>query len=766
MKKAFAALLFLLLFGCAPKPRNNVILIAVDTLRQDHVGTYNPEKKDLTPHIDALLADSVVFRNAFSAVPITLASFSSAFTGLYPIHHGVHFNDGYYLPRTLDFLPERFQKNGYYTAAAIGGRPLRSGKGFDRGFEVYQNDFLYRPATKNPLFDGVSEIQQFDFISNRPGMDVATVGMDLLRERKDRPVFLFLHFWDPHGPYAPPKDFKAPAGATPYGSEVAYVDSAIGVFLDYLKKNNLYDDALILFFADHGEGLGDHGEAQHSFYLYDSTVAVPLGFKLPLSRRSTAAVHEVSDPVCLTDLFPTVCDLMRLPAPAGIDGRSLVPLMKGGPAAPREIFLETEMPELSFGWEKIHGLIRWPFKAVVCSEPQVFNLKDDPKETHGLYPQGYADMNTAVAGYLRAAVPDRPSAIRPEEARILASLGYLTSSGSAKGAPKLPPSKWGEFIEVNRQGDVARWSDDYPKAIRAYTDFIQRYPGTFRVYLERAQVYLNMNDLPAAQKDFETALSLNPDNWEVYDFLLRLYWRNSDFQHFRSLTDLVRKKFPDYLFLNFVVDDLLLDSKGDEALALLRKAMQDNPRETGAYLKNLNTLLSLKKEKEADAFAAQVIAEQGRPRTVSAYFKGMQAMLKGDQAKALGFFNDACFYGADFYQPYYYSGTIYRTMKDYANASRYLNAARIMAAEDPQIHYEWADSLALQGKLPEALSGFMYSEHLYPMNPVIHIAVMKAAWFLGQKEIAGRELQWLTKNGADVLEAVRKQDPILQKMLQ
>ena len=177
--------------------------------------------------------------------------------------------------------------------------------------------------------------------------------------------------------------------------------------------------------------------------------------------------------------------------------------MKGKSAgAPREIFLETEMPELSFGWEKIHGLISWPLKAVVCSEPQVFNLKDDPKESRGLYPQGYADMSTAVAGYLRAAVADKPSAIRPEEARILASLGYLTSSGSTKGAPKLPPSKWGEFIEVNRQGDVARWSDDYAKAVRVYTDFIQRYPGTFRVYLERAQTYQYMNDLAAAQKDF------------------------------------------------------------------------------------------------------------------------------------------------------------------------------------------------------------------------------------------------------------------------
>jgi tetratricopeptide (TPR) repeat protein len=599
-------------------------------------------------------------------------------------------------------------------------------------------------------------------------MDVTAIGRDYLKGAKGKPLFLFLHYWDPHGPYTPPQEYLDKHKDTPYAGEVAYTDAAIGELLKDLKKNGLYEDATIVFFSDHGEGLGDHGEAQHSFYLYNSTMAVPFAIKVPRSMQKSIRSRSVTETVSIMDLFPTLCDLYRLPAPKTADGISLAPLMRGkkGAAGHAELFLESEMPRHTFGWEVMHGLIRWPLKAVICSEPQVFDLQKDFAESQNLYPRDYMELNKAASTALATASASKaPGQLNPEEARRLLSLGYFLPGSASKKAATLPPSKWPLFIEINRLGDIARWADDYKKAVEEYTKFLKEYPDNARVYMERAWAYQEMDDLPAAVADLEKALVLNPENFEVYEYLFQAYRRMGDQKKYHALAEIVKKKFAEYLFLIPVADGLLWENKLDEALALLKKGMDENPNNTAAYLKYLNVLMFQKRQKDAEDFSAKVIAGKAGQKIVAMYFSGMQAMIKGDQAKALSFLNDACYYGADFYQPYFYSGLIYKGMKDLPNATKYFNAARILAAEDPQVHYEWADILATQGQFPQALGGFLTALRYEPSNPIIHIAVMKVAWAMQKKDITEREFNWLAKNAPDVLTSVRAQDPILQQML-
>src|SRR5262245_7225666 len=286
-----------------------VILISVDTLRADHLPADGYRAAE-TPNLDALRKDSVLFENAYSQVPLTLPSHTTIFTGLLPPQHGVRDNLGYALSDGPPTLAGYLKQRGYSTGGAVSSIVLSHVTGVGRGFDFYEDT-----VEPDRISQTLSRVQ-------RHGNETAALLSDWIGPHADQPFFAFLHLFEPHTPYEPPEPYKSRYKLA-YDGEIARADEIVGTFLKYLKDQEVYDRALLIFLSGHGEGLNDHGEDEHGVLLYREAIHVPLMIKFPKARR---AGESVAEPVALTDVFPTVAEAAGLPVPPGLAGRSLMSL--------------------------------------------------------------------------------------------------------------------------------------------------------------------------------------------------------------------------------------------------------------------------------------------------------------------------------------------------------------------------------------------------------------------------------------------------------
>ncbi|MCP4900866.1 MAG: sulfatase, partial [bacterium] len=287
----------------------NVLLITVDTLRPDGLGWVVESDRDTqpraTPNIDVLAAQGLQFPAAFAPTPITLPSHTSMMTGLLPRRHGVRDN-GQVVPLRLSTLAELLQNEGYRTGAFVSGYPLAAEFGLDQGFVTYDDSEGFRA-------EGTGR--------ERRAWETTTAALEWLAGIKqgsvDVPWFLWIHYFDPHDPYEPPAAHRQPGKHGAYYGEVASVDEAIGRLLK--QARSLSSELLTVFAGDHGEALGEHGESTHGFFLYQSTMAVPIIVHFP----GIVEPGVGKAPGALVDLTPTVLDLLDLEGD-GLDGKSLV----------------------------------------------------------------------------------------------------------------------------------------------------------------------------------------------------------------------------------------------------------------------------------------------------------------------------------------------------------------------------------------------------------------------------------------------------------
>ena len=262
----------------------NVVIITADTTRADHVGCYGNRSVE-TPFIDQLARDGILFAQAITPSPSTLPSHSSLLTGLYPSHHGARANGTFRLDEKVTTLAEMLKQKGYCTGAVISAFVLDSRFGLDQGFDLYHDDL-----TKGMQYSAHMFRERAAELSNEPATK-------WLRENADGPFFLWVHYFDPHAVYLPPEPFRSQYADDLYDGEIAYVDAQIGVLLEQLDELGVRQKTLVIYTADHGEGLGEHGEQTHSLLVYDATLHVPLVISCP---RAPAA-GEGRSPAVLSD---------------------------------------------------------------------------------------------------------------------------------------------------------------------------------------------------------------------------------------------------------------------------------------------------------------------------------------------------------------------------------------------------------------------------------------------------------------------------------
>lgn len=535
-RSILAMLLAILAAACSSESKREdaygenppVILISIDTLRSDRLPVYGYSGIE-TPAIDAFRGDSILFESAWSHYPLTLPSHASVMTGLLPTIHGVRDNVGFTVPEENLTLAEALAAEGYATGGAVSAWVLREESGVDAGFEFYDDEVS--PVGERRAIGAVQ----------RPGKETIEVAVDWIRRQND-PVFFFLHIYEPHTPWKPPQRF-AEMTDDPYDGEVAYSSELIGEFLDELKQIGLYDDALIILFSDHGEGLNDHGEEEHGLFLYREAIQVPLIVKLPGGRHAGASVPE---PAALVDIFPTVAEVVGSEGVSGEGtGLSLVSALEGGLPADRLVYSETYYPRYHMGWSDTQSLVDGTHHYIRAPRPELYSLTEDPAETTNLIEEErrtYFRLAEAIEPMLVETAG--PSAVDPEEAAKLAALGYLGTSASVDGE-ELPDPK--DRIETYKKMGVAFdafSSGDYRRVVELTGPIVEENPGMTDVLDLRAKSFAKLQLWDEAVKTgrqaFERAPHAKNLALAVADYLLGA----KEFEEARRHAELALESIP------------------------------------------------------------------------------------------------------------------------------------------------------------------------------------------------------------------------------
>jgi choline-sulfatase len=580
------------LHAWAAKP--NVVLITIDTLRADHVGCYG-DRQALTPTLDDLARQGVLFRTAVAQVPLTLPSHCSIMTGTYPTFHGVRDNLGYVLAGDPPTLAAILKQNGYDTAAFVGAEVLDARRGLNHGFDTYSSPFRRKIGRDNPLVFNLQELR-------RPAEAVvndALGWMNAQRRGQGKPFFVWIHLYDPHQPYEPPEPFRTRLNDR-YNAEIAYSDDAIGKFFEYLRDHALYDKTLIIATSDHGESLGEHGEKTHGYFIYDSTLLVPLIIKAPAgagipARRIDTAVRSI-------DIAPTVLQLAGIPSPTTIQGAGLLSLMEGKAAASREDFTycETFYPA-EFGWSALRALRITRYKYIDAPRPELYDLQADPHELHDI-----AGTRRDVALQLKSqlsSLVDKASskstahlaAVSPGDTEMMASLGYVGVSGApATNGPNQPgrnplpffPSTYVRSVADGRNSQALRDPKDELTAYVLMTsatqlasvgDCVRALPMLTRLtqmepHLVVGQLTLGKCDLAlerftAADTILNTVLRLSPDNLEAKFYLGISQFQGNEFKEALANLQPLAQRLPNEPYLHFYLGGIY-EKEGTPAQAL------------------------------------------------------------------------------------------------------------------------------------------------------------------------------------------------------
>lgn len=420
----------------APPPVHpNVLLVTIDTLRADRVGT------GITPAIDALAASGVRFTAARTAVPLTLPSHTTIHTGLLPPQHGIRENGAGALADAHPTIAAVLKQAGYRTAAFVGAFVLDRRFGLAQGFESYDDQIPRDPRATERLE------------AERPASAVADRALAWLARppsgvEEGAPWFVWVHFYDPHAPYTPPAAFASRA-RTPYDGEVMFADAQLARIVEALRANGALSRTLVVVCGDHGEGLGDHGERTHGMLVYDATLRVPLVIAAP-----GGGAREVDEAVSLVEIAPTILRAAGVSPPAEMKGRDLLSVRSGTPGS--DLYSETDYPRVA-GWSMLEALTDGRWKTIVAgSAAELYNLAADPREEHDL---AAAQTTTAAAMRGRAdaihASGGAPAgrAISADARERLRALGYVSSSAPpvpASGAPNPARSiaVWNEFEDA------------------------------------------------------------------------------------------------------------------------------------------------------------------------------------------------------------------------------------------------------------------------------------------------------------------------------
>jgi len=522
----------------------NVLLISIDTCRADRLSCYGYQRKT-TPNIDAIAKEGILFENVVSPVPITLPAHSSMLTGTIPPYHGVHDNYDYRLGAGSVNLAEILKDKGFTTGAIVSAVVMDSEFGIDQGFDYY-NDRFEDSAGTVPIVQ-------------RKGAKTSQLALQWLEDHKNEEFFLFLHYFDPHAEYEPPEPFKSAYAGRLYAGEIAYADYCIGAVIRRLKDLGLYDSTLLIITADHGESLHEHMEKTHDYFIYQSTLRVPLIFRIP----GVVGSKRVGDIAGLIDIVPTVCEILGIKAPKPMHGQDLSPYFGRRQPQRRDshLYCECLTPQRRYNTSSLLGVVTDRFKYIQTTQPELYDLVKDPHEVNNLIKQQPQHarilkdrLKQILEQSIRRDLPDGKPELDEQARRNLESLGYVDGGGAA------------EDFSFDQ-------SKDDPKDVIEF-------------HLSCAEVYqLIMNkEYREAERLCKKLLSERPDFDGTYKHLSRIAEEEGDKDKAIAYLAEALKVNPDNIWMRNKLGVLLSkEGKSEEAFELLTESLRIRPDQTNAH---------------------------------------------------------------------------------------------------------------------------------------------------------------------------------------
>lgn len=626
-----------------PFPPANILLITIDTIRPDHLSAYGSSNS--TPNLDRLAKKGIVFENAFTHVPLTFPSHTSILSGLFPIHTGVHQNGREIFGKPELLISAVLRKNGYKTGAAVSSFVLDRKFGLSPDFNVYNDNMERAPGISN------------NFEVERPANKTVGAAINILNQFRSGKWFLWIHFYDPHTPYAPPPPFEG------YDGEIQFVDQQIGVLEGWLNTNHMDTNLVQIICGDHGESLGEHGEPTHGFFTYNSTLHVPLLLAYP-----NAAVRRIKTPAATADIVPTILEMAHVQDSIKRDGESLMDFLENGNRK-NDIYFESRYPEL-MGWNGLRGVFQDNWKLISTTRSELYDWEKDPGENENVFSQkedvsSRLKKRIADFGNVESASSSQPDS---ETLEKLKSLGYVSSTSVAKqkgtADPKDKIEVWSEY-ETSLQLKAAGKNDESLQTLKslaaqeptnnffrvslasAYREnkqpqsaipelktAIQNDPSDDSAYHELALAYKDQRIYPEALKAEQAALALEPQRSEYHNVLGLLYVETGKFQEAKSEFDVVLKIDPNNAVAwNNLGNALREIGSTQQAIDAYQKSIQLSPHY--AYPLNGLATIYIRQDRTKDAIPLLQKALDLDPKFVEVYLNlGIAYHSLGDTAKA------------------------------------------------------------------------------------------------------------------------------------
>jgi arylsulfatase A-like enzyme/Flp pilus assembly protein TadD len=715
----------------------NLLVVTLDTLRADHVGSYGYAAAR-TPRLDGLAARGLRFARAATVVPLTLPAHSSLLTGTFPARHAVRDNGGYYLGEENETLAEILKARGFRTGGFISAFVLDSRWGIAQGFERYFDDFDLRQFEKQAGMDAIQ----------RPGRETVDEALRWLAAEREKPFFLWVHLYDPHTPYAAPREFAAqfPRSLTgAYDAEIASADAQLGRLLDALEADGRLGRTVVAVLGDHGEMLGEHGELTHGFFVYDAAVRIPLVVAAP-----GLAPRVVVDQVRIVDVMPTLLELLGVPAAPAVQGTSLLPLARGQRLNLMALS-ESWFPRFHYGWSELQAIQDERFKLIRAPRRELYDLERDPLETTDLAasdPRRVETLERALEQTITASggggTPKVPEAMDSETAERLEALGYVGGSVSARhleDRPRGDPKDKIQLYNLLKQASTASAEGRFEEAIAKASQALAEDPeileghmllGNFLEKAERhaeataayrralaldpehqettfrlALAYKDQGRLDDARTGFTRARSFDPRNGRVLWQLADVEMRARRLEEAEAiLKDALSREVERERFLLKLGECYLEQKRLDEAAKALGEAVAARPTLETAHF-NLG-LVHEERGELAQAIAAYEKELAANPKAYRAAFNLAKLLQRtGRSREASERFRQVVALAPDFAIGRLYLAKVLLDTGDLDGAEREAKAG-LSLAPDPSMaplgHYILADVYSRQGRLAEARS--------------------------------------------------------------
>ncbi|MGA2598704.1 MAG: sulfatase-like hydrolase/transferase, partial [Bryobacteraceae bacterium] len=401
------------------------------------------------------------------------------------------------------------------TAAFIGSVFLERQMGLDQGFDTYDSPFNFEAFShlSGEMYFGGTE-SPYSVRDRRDGALVIQAALRWLAANREQPVFVFIHLFDLHTPYVVPEAVARRKGISRYDAQLEYEDELIGRLKKALVQNGWWDKSLSILVSDHGEGLGDHDESSHGYFIYQSTLHVPVIFHWPADAPALPAI--VPSPAGLIDIAPTILDFLHVPAPPAFEGNSLI----SAPSTPRAVYSETLHTHDAFGWAPLRSVRLGEYKYIEAPHPELYDLAKDASERNNI-----VAANPAQARALRSEIakllaryprrgPSTTAGTTPQTEKLLASLGYLAHGPGTRASDTGPDPK-DRLAEYKLYQNAILDVEDHhlDTAVAKLQQVLAQDATNTLARRDLAVCYLDLHNYAKSRASFEQVLKAAPDDY-------------------------------------------------------------------------------------------------------------------------------------------------------------------------------------------------------------------------------------------------------------